>query len=270
MEQFAELAAHLSLRFVHSLQLEAIRYSLGTLTTFFVVWLALGRFIKGRKIRNATPPVRQIWVELRHSALTICVFVAADIAIFEFGDIGVFRKYDNIADYGWLYFWLSIPLWIVLHDAYFYWTHRLMHTKRFYRFFHMQHHRSHNPTPFTAYNFAPGEALISYLFVPITMLFLPIHGTALYIVLTIMIFKNAIGHCGYELMPRRWVHQPVLGWMTSVTHHDMHHERATGNYGFYFTWWDRWMGTEHSDYLDRVGQQMAASLDRRERLAAAE
>jgi Delta7-sterol 5-desaturase len=270
MEHFSVFAGDLADRFVHSLQIEALRYGLGTLTIFLVVWVVLGPFIRSRKIRGATPPVRQMWMEIRQSVLAMCVFVAADMAIFAFGDLGVFKKYDNIAEYGWPYFWLSIPLWIVLHDAYFYWTHRMMHLKRFYRVFHMQHHRSHNPTPFTAYNFAPGEALVSYLFIPITLMVLPIHGTALYTVMTIMIFKNAIGHCGYELMPRRWVHTQVLGCLTSVTHHDMHHERATGNYGFYFTWWDRWMGTEHADYLDRVGQQWAADLDRRQRPVAAE
>jgi sterol desaturase/sphingolipid hydroxylase (fatty acid hydroxylase superfamily) len=31
--------------------------------------------------------------------------------------------------------------------------------------------------------------------------------------------------------------------LTTVTHHDLHHERAGGNYGFYFTFWDRTCGT---------------------------
>ena len=44
---------------------------------------------------------------------------------------------------------------------------------------------------------------------------------------------------------------PILKQFTTVTHHDMHHESARGNYGFYFTWWDRWMGTEHKDYETR-------------------
>ena len=76
-------------------------------------------------------------------------------------------------------------------------------------------------------------------------------GPAFYIVMMVMIFKNATAHCGYELMPKSWARLPMLGWLTSVTHHDMRHERASGNYGFYFTWWDRWMGTEHKNYLER-------------------
>jgi sterol desaturase/sphingolipid hydroxylase (fatty acid hydroxylase superfamily) len=29
------------------------------------------------------------------------------------------------------------------------------------------------------------------------------------------------------------------------------HAQGGWNYGLYFTWWDRWMGTEHPDYLAR-------------------
>jgi sterol desaturase/sphingolipid hydroxylase (fatty acid hydroxylase superfamily) len=35
----------------------------------------------------------------------------------------------------------------------------------------------------------------------------------------------------------------------------MHHQFFKGNYGLYFTWWDRWMNTLHKDYdaqYDRV------------------
>ena len=40
-------------------------------------------------------------------------------------------------------------------------------------------------------------------------------------------------------------------WITTTTHHDMHHGTSFNhNYGFYFTWWDRWMGTEHPRYRE--------------------
>jgi sterol desaturase/sphingolipid hydroxylase (fatty acid hydroxylase superfamily) len=32
----------------------------------------------------------------------------------------------------------------------------------------------------------------------------------------------------------------------------MHHEHAPRNFGLYFTWWDRLMGTEHPDYRMRT------------------
>jgi sterol desaturase/sphingolipid hydroxylase (fatty acid hydroxylase superfamily) len=67
-----------------------------------------------------------------------------------------------------------------------------------------------------------------------------------------MMLPDAIGHCGYELFPRGWADRPILGLVTMVTHHDMHHEHAPRNFGLYFTWWDRLMGTEHPDYRLRT------------------
>ncbi len=34
----------------------------------------------------------------------------------------------------------------------------------------------------------------------------------------------------------------------------MHHEKPNGNYGIYFNWWDRLMGTNHVDYEDRLAE----------------
>ena len=250
-------------RILMGVQFEATRYAMGTLTVFIGVWLVLSHFIQFRKIRARTPKHAQMWMELKNSLRTILVFVAMDIIIFDQNVMGLFKIYEDVSKYGVVYFWLSIPLILVLHDTYFYWTHRAMHHPKLFKFFHLTHHRSHNPTPFTAYSFAPGEAVVEYLFVPIVFMLIPVHHSAMYIVLTIMIFKNAMGHCGYELMPTSWARLPVLGWMTTVTHHDMHHEKANGNYALYFTWWDRWMGTEHGNYFDRLDAIAAKTKGRK-------
>jgi len=220
--------------------------------------------MKTRKIRkpaNRKRQLKQIRMELKNSAITVFVFALMNTFLFNGPVAGLFQVYNDAESYGNLYFWLSIPLFLVLHDGYFYWTHRAMHHPRLYHYFHKTHHRSHNPTPFTAYNFAPLEAIVEFGFVPIALLLVPIHSGALYIVMGIMIFKNASSHAGYEIMPRSWAKLPVLGWLTTVTHHDMHHERGTGNYGFYFTWWDRAMGTEHSNYLQRLDEQEARAQE---------
>jgi len=33
---------------------------------------------------------------------------------------------------GWAWWWLSLVLIIVAHDAYFYWTHRWLHRRRWW------------------------------------------------------------------------------------------------------------------------------------------
>ena len=47
----------------------------------------------------------------------------------------------------------------------------------------------------------------------------------------------------------RWTPRGWLSWITPVSHHHFHHARNRGNYGLYFTWWDRWCGTEDAEYL---------------------
>ncbi|WOR15682.1 sterol desaturase family protein [Hyphomonas sp. FCG-A18] len=266
MEVTSFFTEYLGPRILSGLQTESIRYALGTLTTFFVIWLLLGRLLENRRIRKPLPrqrQIKQVQMELKNSFFAMAVFVGMDILVFEAANLGLFKKYDDISEYGLVWFWLSMPLLIIFHDTYFYWTHRAMHHPKLYKLFHMTHHRSHNPTPFTAYSFAPLEAIVSYLYVPLALMVIPTHGIALYTVLTIMIFKNAIGHCGYEVFPRHWAKLPVLGWLTTVTHHDMHHERGNGNFGLYFTLWDRWMGTEHANYLQRLEDQEDRARERK-------
>jgi sterol desaturase/sphingolipid hydroxylase (fatty acid hydroxylase superfamily) len=41
---------------------------------------------------------------------------------------------------------------------------------------------------------------------------------------------------------------PFLKYKTASTHHNLHHEKFKGNYGLYFTFWDKWMKTEIAEY----------------------
>jgi len=246
-----EFFNYLPERILLGMRIEAIRYCLGTLGVFLTVWVLFGNLLRNRRIRERRSMLKQVKMELFYSLRTICVFVALDIFVFDFAASGAFKIYFDIAEFGMLWYVASIVIAILLHDTYFYWTHRAMHHAKLYKRFHLTHHRSHNPTPFTAYSFAIGEAVVMYAYVPIMLLFLPLHSSALTIVLLIMIFKNAIGHCGYELFPANTLSNPILKHLTTVTHHDMHHEKAGGNFGFYFTWWDKWMGTEHANYAQR-------------------
>jgi ring-1,2-phenylacetyl-CoA epoxidase subunit PaaE len=66
--------------------------------------------------------------------------------------------------------------------------------------------------------------------------------------------NNVLGHLGYEIYPKGWVKLPLLQFKTASTHHNMHHQLFNGNYALYFTWWDKWMGTEFQDYESRHEQ----------------
>ena len=126
-----------------------------------------------------------------------------------------------------------------------------MHRPKLFRTFHRRHHKSHNPSPFSAYSFDLGEAAVMATFVPLWMVLVPTPWTAVGLFMLHQLARNTVGHSGYELMPAWSDGRPMFDWITSTTHHDLHHAQAGWNYGLYFTWWDRWMGTEHPEYHAR-------------------
>ncbi len=141
---------------------------------------------------------------------------------------------------------------LLAHDTWFYWTHRAMHTPKLFKTFHKFHHLTATPTPWTAYSFDIGEAFVMVLFMPLYALVVSTPGPVIFTFLAVMILRNAMGHAGLELHPRGWASHPVLGWISTTTHHDLHHAGSFNhNFGFYFTWWDKLMGTEHPEYVAR-------------------
>jgi hypothetical protein len=58
------------------------------------------------------------------------------------------------------------------------------------------------------------------------------------------------GHLGIEFLPKGFLNNRWLNWHTTTTHHDLHHKHFNHNFGLYFTWWDRWFGTEDPKYRE--------------------
>ncbi len=231
------------------LMMDFLRYAIGAGGMFLVINIVLSRWLGGRRIRDRAIRGAQIRRELLTSLRTVVIFASVGFSIWLSERLG-FPLFDSDpARHGWVWFWMSIPLLIVLHDAWFYWTHRLIHDPRLFRRWHRTHHLSQNPTPFTAYAFDSGEAFVNAIFFFLAGLLLPVSYLAGFVFLVHMMLRNAVGHCGYEVFPRTRDGRPLFGWMTTVTHHDLHHAQAGWNYGLYFTHWDRWMGTENPDYL---------------------
>jgi lathosterol oxidase len=151
---------------------------------------------------------------------------------------------------------------VVVHDGYFYWTHRLLHLRQMFRLFHNTHHRSRAPTAFASYAFGPAESFIHATYVPLFAWCFPIHSMVLMFFMLHMMVRVALIHCGVELMPRWALDHPILEWLTTTTHHDLHHSRSRWNYGLYFTWWDRLMNTEHPEYVRDFGRHHDPDIKR--------
>jgi sterol desaturase/sphingolipid hydroxylase (fatty acid hydroxylase superfamily) len=204
-----------------------------------------------RKINPEFPARRDMWRELRLSLVTLLIYGVVGAATLWAFFRGWTQLYLDLGAHSTTWFWASITLTIVLHDTYFYWTHRLMHWPRIFAWTHRGHHLSINPSPWAAYAFDPVEAFIQAGIFPLAVCLYPMHPVAFLIFMVWQITFNVIGHTGYEIWPR-WLMDSWLGkFLNTPTNHVMHHEHFRGNYGIYFNVWDRLMGTNHERYEAR-------------------
>jgi sterol desaturase/sphingolipid hydroxylase (fatty acid hydroxylase superfamily) len=234
----------------HILLFDLLRYLIPASLFFVIFWVIARGGLMHLFIQRMMPQSRQLWKEFAWSMSTVVIFSLVGFGIYSAEHAGLTRIYHRIDEYGIAYMVFSLAVAIVFHDFYFYWMHRLMHHKRIFKYVHRVHHESTNPSPWAAYAFHPWEALIQALVMPILVFTLPLHPLTAFLFLAYMIIRNVIGHLGFEIFPKGWTRNRWLSWTTAVTHHSLHHEHFHGNYGLYFTWWDRWMKTEHSAYHD--------------------
>ena len=117
--------------------------------------------------------------------------------------------------------------------------------------FHLVHHKSTNPSPWAAYAFHPLEAIVEAGIFVVFLFTIPIHKFHLLIFFFIMIVYNVYGHLGYELYPKGFNKHWLGKWINTSVNHNQHHQYFKGNYGLYFTFWDRIMGTIRKDYDQR-------------------
>ena len=160
----------------------------------------------------------------------------------------------QVRGWTWLYrdvharplWWLPVSfcLCLLLHDTWFYWTHRLMHRPHWFRVAHSVHHASRQPTAWAAMSFHPLEALSGAVVMPVLVFVIPLHVGVLLVLLSVMTFMGVTNHMGWEIFPKRFVHGPPGRWLITASHHQLHHERYRCNFGLYFRFWDRLLGTD--------------------------
>ena len=201
-----------------------------------------------KKIQSRFPTTHDYAREILYSILTAFIFAAIGYIVFLTPLTAYTQAFFIVAERGVPYLIFSVLLIIVMHDTYFYWTHRLMHYPPVYRWFHRVHHLSTNPSPWAAMAFHPLEAIVEAgIIVLVTFLF-PVHPLAISIFLLFMMLYNVYGHLGYELYPKGFSASLVGKWINTSVNHNQHHMHFKGNYGLYFLFWDRMMGTLRQDY----------------------
>jgi len=204
-----------------------------------------------RKVVAGYPTRGHIHREMTLSALTCGIYGAVALLTALAAQQGWTLVYLDIGIFGWWWFAASIVISIFLHDAYFYWTHRLMHLRQLFPIVHRAHHRSTNPTPWAAYAFDPLEAFLQAGILPLIAVLYPIHPLAFILFMGVQLGFNVMGHAGYEIFPHWFLDSWPGKFLNTPTNHAMHHQHFRGNYGLYFNLWDRLMGTNHINYETR-------------------
>lgn len=235
------------------------RYFIISGLAFLIFYILLKDKISFKKLQINYPTLTDYRREILYSIVTIFVFLIVGLGIFATPLREHTQLYENFADYGWGYWFLSIFLMIILHDTYFYWTHRAMHHPRLFKLFHLVHHKSTNPSPWASYAFHPLEGFVEAgIIIPIAFL-IPFHFSAMFVFLLFMMIYNVYGHLGFEILPTQWHKHPIGKYINTSIDHNVHHKYFKGNYGLYFLFWDRWMGT----YSDKSAALLAEVEERK-------
>ena len=227
-----------------------LRYTVLATLAFLIFYVFRNPRLIYQKIQPRLPRWNDYRREVLYSLGTAAVFAGIGFAVFATPLAQYTRAYWSISDYGVGYFVLSIFLMIIVHDTYFYWTHRWMHKRGIFNIVHRVHHLSTNPSPWAAMAFHPLESALEGSVIVVIAFLFPAHPLAIGIFLLFMMAYNVYGHLGYELYPRGFSRSWLGKWINTSVNHNMHHQYVDGNYGLYFLWWDRWMGTLRPDYDD--------------------
>lgn len=194
-------------------------------------------------IQARRPTAKDIRREIGLSLITCLIFAAMATAVYQLYKAGHTSIYWRLRDYPYGYLFVSVFVCLVLHDTWFYWTHRFMHWRPVFKYLHLDHHRSVSPTPWAIYAFNPLEAVIQFTIICLLVIFVPLHPLGLLLFFWIDAQVNTAGHTGYEIVPRFLSHSRWFQGLNTVTHHDLHHTHPNKNFGSFFNVWDRWMGT---------------------------
>jgi len=233
----------------------ALRYAFLAGLVFWLFHIFWARWSAPRKVQPGKQFGRaQISREVKYSISTMVVFAFMDVLIAYLNETGVSQIYFELSLYGWFYLPVSFIAALLVHDAYFYWMHRFMHWGPVYERVHKIHHLSTNPSPWAAFAFHPLEAVLEFGVILVLVLLLPLHVGVLFAFVLWMMLMNVIGHLSVEIYPLRLVRHPIGKMLVTATHHNMHHRTYRFNYGLYFQFWDRVLGTNHPAYDETVAR----------------
>jgi Delta7-sterol 5-desaturase len=239
-----ELAKRLLIEFIRIYGLLiGIYYLLG-----LVVSYTNHHWIPNRKIQRKTTPRDQVLRDVTQSTISlghIALLFAAGVTLRAAG-FGVKPWEPSPGS-----ILASMCLSLLFFDTWFYWGHRLLHTRLLYHRAHQWHHTVTTPTVWSnnSDTFLDNFILQSYWM--IAPLLFPAPGIVFLVHKIYDQVSGMIGHSGYEYnASTARFPSPLL----AVTHHDQHHRYFKYNFATHFVVWDRLMNTLHPQYDHTIAE----------------
>lgn len=148
------------------------------------------------------------------------------------------HMYKDIGERGYLYWLISMPLYVLLWDLVFYVTHLILHVPLVYRKSHFRHHAFRPPVAWSGIAIDPFETILSGI-LPYTLplLVLPVHIYTVYALNMLLLIWATVLHSSAN-----WLGNAI--WI-GTRDHNLHHAYGLKNYNFaaVFSFWDRLFGT---------------------------
>jgi len=156
------------------------------------------------------------------------------------------------ADLAWLTIWHAGPTEFV-----YYWFHRLLHVHSIYAKYHSHHHKSFVTEPISGscHPFLEHLGYTANFAIPLLGTWMCTGGSTamFYIYLLGFDLLNCIGHCNFEVVPRRLFQ--LMPWLKYLiytsSYHSLHHSRVHTNFCLFMPLYDYMYGTvdRNSDTL---------------------
>jgi sterol desaturase/sphingolipid hydroxylase (fatty acid hydroxylase superfamily) len=218
-----------------------------------LIIIRLNRMKGARKIQARSETREQIRRDFRQSLRSLAMIAAmfgAGYWAYQYMGWGIRAGSPSVLSIG-----LSFVASMLLFDTWFYWLHRLIHSRWLFRTVHLWHHRTITPEVWSNNSdllldnlFLQSYWLVAHFLIPIAPAVLAVHK--LYDQVT-----GVMGHSGYEHAGKiAWPPSPIL----SVTHHDQHHRFGACNYATHFSLWDRLLGTLHPTHDSEVQRNLTS------------
>jgi lathosterol oxidase len=158
----------------------------------------------------------------------------------------LYWNYTAQHPFSWIDISIATVFFLLFTDTGIYWIHRWEHTFPWiYKFIHKPHHKWIVPTPFASFAFHPLDGWAQSLPYHLFMFIYPTQTLMFLFLFTFVQIWTVSIHDGVDWCGEK-EHSLRSQIINGSLHHTIHHSKFVYNYGQYFTFWDRMMGSHCS------------------------